>query len=325
MISDVAATNQPILPLPTPSYIEPAPLSDIQNDTVESNSRDTSSNSMNENDTREASPAFSTRPPSPKGPTDMIYANLFEEPNQPQSQTILYLGYPTHNLSYILRRKGGFVSPFFHNSAVDGLSIRKPISHDELEFYHARGDYDLPSMHVQDELMRTYFAVVQPMYPILDRVQFAKSYRNANSPPSVLLLQAMFMCAAAHCPLDLLTEAGFKSRHEAKRTFYRRARNLFDADFEPNRIVNIQAAFLLQFWWESPLEQKDACYWHNVSLTLAQGSGMHRSTEGSGLSLNNRRLWRRIWTCIQVLFPSKRISYPRFETGNRRWRLADLL
>src|SRR5271170_5918679 len=172
MMSDVAAASQPIISiaLPTPSLNEPPPFPDLVNDTMESNSRETTSNSMNGEETREGSPTFSTGPPSPKCPTDMIYANLFEEPNQPQSQTILYLGYPTHNLSYVLRRKGGFVSPFFHNSAVDGLSIRKPISHDELEFYRARGDYDLPSMHVQDELMRTYFAVVQPMYPILDRV-----------------------------------------------------------------------------------------------------------------------------------------------------------
>src|SRR5277367_4254339 len=304
MMSDVAAASQPILPIPTQSFNKHHPFPDLQNDAVENKSRETTSDGMHDEDAREGSPAFSTRSPSPKGPTDMIYANLFEEPHQPQSQTILYLGYPTHNLSYILRRKGGFVSPFFHNSAVDGLSIRKPISNDELEFYRARGDYDLPSLNVQDELIRTYFAIVQPMYPVLDRVQFAKCYRNANSPPSLLLLQAMFMCSAAHCPLEFLIEAGFKTRHEAKRTFYRRARNLFDADFEPNRIVMIQAAFLLQFWWESPLEQKDASYWHNVSVTLAQGSGMHRSTEGSGLSINNRRLWRRIWTCIQVLSPS---------------------
>ena len=323
MMSDVAAASQPIvsISIPAQSFNEPPPFPDIQIDTMESVSRETTPNSANAEDTREGSPVFSTRPPSPKGPTDMIYANLFEEPNQPQSQTILYLGYPTHNLSYILQRKGGFVSPFFHNSAVDGLSIRKPISHDELEFYRARGDYDLPSMHVQDELIRTYFTIVHPMYPVLDRVQFAKSYRNPNSPPSLLLLQAMFMCAAAHCPLEFLTEAGFKARHEAKRTFYRRARNLFDADFEPNRIVMIQAAFLLQFWWESPLEQKDASYWHNVSVTLAQGSGMHRSTEGSGLSINNRRLWRRIWTCIQVLFPSCRSNIPgtRRPTGTGVW------
>jgi hypothetical protein len=110
----------------------------------------------------------------------------------------------------------------------------------------------------------------------------------------------MFMVAATHCSLEVLSNAGFNSRHEAKRAFYRRAKALYGADYESNRIVNIQALFLLQFWWESPLEQKDAGFWLNGATGLAQGCGMHRSTERAGLSLSERRLWRRIWSCISV-------------------------
>jgi hypothetical protein len=111
----------------------------------------------------------------------------------------------------------------------------------------------------------------------------------------------MFMVAATHCPLDVLTKgAGYNSRHEAKRAFYRRAKALYDCDYESNRIVNIQTLFLLQFWWESPLEQKDSGFWLMGATGLAQGCGMHRSTERAGLSPSDRILWRRIWSCIWV-------------------------
>jgi hypothetical protein len=231
----------------------------------------------------------------------MVYANLFDNrKSQPQSQTIIYMGHATHNMSYILSHRGGAIPFFLHYSVSEDTATHKLSTPEELAFYSARGDYDLPTPQVQDELIRTYFSVVHPAYPILDRVQFAKSYRDPTCPPSLLLLQAMFMVAATHCSLEVLSNAGFNSRHEAKRAFYRRAKALYGADYESNRIVNIQALFLLQFWWESPLEQKDAGFWLNGATGLAQGCGMHRSTERAGLSLSERRLWRRIWSCISV-------------------------
>jgi len=270
-------------------------------------SQDTTSNDNDQsnNELRETSPAFSTRPPSPKAPMDMVYANLLDEDRRVQqpSQSILYMGLPTHNLSYLLSRKDGPAPPCLHYPMLESLSARRPLSPQELALYKGRGDCILPEEEIQDELIRTYFAVIQPTYPILDRVQFAKSYRNKDSPPSMLLLQAMFMHAASHCSLDLLLKAGFKSRHEAKRSFYRRAKALYDSDFETNRLVNIQATYLLQFWWDSPLEQKDAGYWLGVSILLAQGCGMHRSTERACLCPIDRRLWRRIWAglCVHSL------------------------
>jgi hypothetical protein len=269
-------------------------------------SQDTTSNDNDANhELREASPAFSTRPPSPKAPTDMVYANLLDDDKRIQhpSQSILYMGLPTHNLSYLLGMKEGPNPPCLHYPMLESLSARRLMEPQEIELYKARGDYILPDPEVQDELIRTYFAVIQPAYPILDRLQFAKSYRNKNSPPSLLLLQAMFMVAASHCSLDVLLKAGFKSRHDAKRTFYRRAKALYDSEHETNRLVNIQATYLLQFWWDSPLEQKDAGYWLGISILLAQGCGMHRSIERAYLSAADRRLWRRIWLGLCVTFP----------------------
>jgi len=304
MISDVAA-SQPILSISssstTDNVIAETAQEWIERATTEEG--DVNGNNAENNELRESSPAFSTRPPSPKAPTDMIYADLYDNDrkSEPQSHTIFYMGHSTHNMSYIVNQKGGVNPPLLHYPIVDGLNTRKPISAEELTFYRSRGDYELPPQAIQDELIRTYFTVVQPTYPIIDRIQFARSYKNQSCPPSLLLLQAMFMVSSTHCPMDVILRMGFKTRYEAKRTFYRRARGLFDADYESNRIVNIQATFLLQFWWESPIEQKDSGYWLNLAIFLAQQCGMHRCTErASSLSPSDRRLWRRIWTCLCI-------------------------
>lgn len=321
IISDVAAASQPLLPISSSAATDQMLSATTPGwmDTV--TSQGTGSNDvMEDEELRETSPAFSTRPPSPKAPTDMVYADLFDDNrrNQTPSQTIIYIGIATHNMSYILSHKG---PTRLHYPVVDSLTMRNPFLQEELTFFRAKGYFDLPPPRVQDGLIRTYFAVVHPTFPILDRVRFAQSYRSQISPPSIILLQAMFMASATHCPLELLLEAGYKSRHDAKRTFYRRAKGLYDADYETNRIINIQATFLLQMWWDSPLEQKDASYWQNTAITLAQGCGMHRSTERSGLSLADRRLWRRLWALLYVL-PINVLAYQfRYETDIPTWLL----
>jgi Fungal specific transcription factor domain len=297
-ISNVAAASQPVVTIQSSAHTE-SPLEETTLRWTEAARSQQTPSSVSANDElRDPSPTFSTRPPSPKSSTDMVYADLFDNDRrpQPQSQTILYIGHATHNMTYILNHKGGSVPPFLHYPILDGLTSRKTISQGL-----SRGvdDWALPPK-VRDAFIRTYFAVIHPTYPVVDRVQFSRSYLNQAASPSLLLLQAIYMVAATHCPSEVIFEAGFKSRHEAKRTFYRRGKELFDSDYEPNRLVNIQASFLFQFWWESPLEQKDATYWLTVCITLAQGCGMHRSTERSGLSINNRRLWRRIWASICV-------------------------
>jgi hypothetical protein len=322
IISDVAAASQPLLPLSSSAVTGQmlAATTPKWMDTM--TSQGTGSNDvMEDEELRETSPAFSTRPPSPKAPTDMVYADLFDDYRRDRApiQTILYMGIATHNMSYIMSHKG---PPRLHYPVVDSLTMRKPLSSDELTFFQARGYFDLPSPQIQDGLIRTYFAVVHPTFPILDRVQFAQSYRSQTSPPSIILLQAMFMASATHCPLEILLEAGYKSRHDAKRTFYRRAKGLYDADYETNRIVNIQVTFLLQMWWESPLEQKDASYWQNTAITLAQGCGMHRSTERSGLSVAERRLWRRLWALLYVFLAWSSSLRVRYEMGTQIWPLG---
>jgi hypothetical protein len=83
----------------------------------------------------------------------------------------------------------------------------------------------------------------------------------------------------------------------AAMTFYKRAKALYDANYEDDRITIVQALILMGWYWEGPegktskkaLEfadygrsniaadvTKNVFYWTRVAIVVAQGAGMHR-------------------------------------------------
>lgn len=76
---------------------------------------------------------------------------------------------------------------------------------------------------------------------------------------------------------DLIRTAGFSDRATARKTHYLRAKALYDADYETDRMTLAAVLLLLGFWWAGPEDQKDTCYWVACATTLAQQLGMHRS------------------------------------------------
>ncbi|PWW74516.1 hypothetical protein C7212DRAFT_28892, partial [Tuber magnatum] len=114
-----------------------------------------------------------------------------------------------------------------------------------------RGAYILPRSEVRDRLIADYFRICHPCYPILDKRKFLHSVKTNTF--SHILIQSVLMVAATHCDVSILQNAGYIRRHEAVEIFYKRARSLFDGDVEPDKMINMQSMFLLQFWWRAPI------------------------------------------------------------------------
>ncbi|KAF2180284.1 hypothetical protein K469DRAFT_673123 [Zopfia rhizophila CBS 207.26] len=249
------------------------------------------------------------------GTTECVIYQSRRGKYQQYGTTILYIGNPLHNLAYTIYQRGQSGHHHrLHYPVIDNAALRTiPLGN-----AHEHGIIDLPRKEVQDELIKTYFSCVQPAYPFLDRVQFAQLYVQRNhsivassTSLSIMLLQAVFMVAFTHCPSSVLHQAGFQSRGDAKRTYFERAKLLWDSGQEIDRVVNIQVLLLLQFWWGSPTEQRDSTFWLNAAISLAQGCGMHRCTAQSGLAENERRLWKRIWMCLRMRDEQLAAAYGR--------------
>ncbi|KAJ5167644.1 Cutinase transcription factor 1 alpha [Penicillium canariense] len=158
-----------------------------------------------------------------------------------------------------------------------------------------RGAFLLPPKPLCDELVDAYFKWVAPVVPIINRSRFMRHYRDPKNPPSLLLLQAILLAGSRVCTNPQLMDAN-GSTTPAAMTFYKRAKALYDANYEDDRVTIVQALVLLGWYWEGPEDvTKNVFYWTRVAMVVAQGSGMHRSVETSQLSKPDKRLWKRIW------------------------------
>ncbi|KAL7627617.1 Transcriptional activator of fatty acid utilization [Parahypoxylon ruwenzoriense] len=165
----------------------------------------------------------------------------------------------------------------------------------EIDILHQRGAFLLPPRSLCDELIESYFKWVHPIVPVINRTRFMRQYQDPKNPPSLLLLQAVLLAGSRVCNNPQLMDAN-GSTTPAALTFYKRAKALYDANYEDDRVTIVQALLLMGWYWEGPEDvTKNVFYWSRVALIVAQGSGMHRSVEASQLSKADKRLWKRIW------------------------------
>ncbi|RGP68538.1 n-terminal binuclear zn cluster-containing dna binding domain-containing [Fusarium sporotrichioides] len=160
------------------------------------------------------------------------------------------------------------------------------------------GALTLPDMQACMSTLKAYFTWFHPCFPILDRVDFSR--RFAASQASYLLLQSMLFIGASYCDDATITSMGFANRAEAKSLLYTRARLLFHADWEKDRLTLIQSLFLLSFWRGGPSDVRDVRYWLGVVIGVAESHGLHRSTRFATSDPSNARIRKRIWWSIYV-------------------------
>jgi hypothetical protein len=121
----------------------------------------------------------------------------------------------------------------------------------ELDILHQRGAFLLPPKPLCDELVDAYFKWVAPVVPIVNRSRFMRQYRDPKNPPSLLLLQAILLAGSRVCTNPQLMDAN-GSTTPAAMTFYKRAKALYDANYEDDRVTIVQALVLLGWYWEGP-------------------------------------------------------------------------
>ncbi|KAF2026334.1 cutinase transcription factor 1 alpha [Setomelanomma holmii] len=210
---------------------------------------------------------------------------------------VAYLG-ESSNLSLLVHDRYG-TTDVVHYPLPESIRGTKARSNEmdnmEIEILHQRGAFLLPPRALCDELVEAFFKWVAPVVPVMNRSRFMRQYRDPKNPPSLLLLQAVLLAGSRVCNnAQLMDSSG--STTPAAMTFYKRAKALYDANFEDDRVTIVQALILMGWYWEGPEDvTKNVFYWTRVAIVVAQGSGMHRSVEGSQLTRSDKRLWKRIW------------------------------
>ena len=252
---------------------------------------------------------------------EMLSQEDIEDRVMQRGVRIVFVGQEYSNVHYLIRQRARRASASVHHFPSNQIS-RKYTSH-ELDRI-PREAFELPPKAVVDALLAAYFRYVHPGFPVLDKAAFMGQYRRRDplNPLSLLVLQAVLM-VGAHVYRDdgSLSSRGVEAEtHSAllqdraplKAAFFRRAKMLFDARFEWNRDVVVQAA-LLMMWHSEGVEDigANSYYWVGVAARTALGLGMHRDTRASTLIAHDKRLWRRLWWILVQFDVIVSLSYGR--------------
>ncbi|OQD82458.1 hypothetical protein PENANT_c021G09700 [Penicillium antarcticum] len=113
-----------------------------------------------------------------------------------------------------------------------------------------KGCLSLPDQNAMDEFVQHYFRRIHPLVPVLDEAEFWRSYVNPGTGRKVSLFVFQSMLFAS-CPLVCLTtlrRCGFRSRRDARKKLYNRAKLLFEMAAEKTCHANAQGAVLLSHY-----------------------------------------------------------------------------
>ncbi|KZL82789.1 cutinase transcription factor 1 beta [Colletotrichum incanum] len=171
----------------------------------------------------------------------------------------------------------------------------KSLSPEDINYLRMKGAFTLPPAHIREAMIRCYFHYVHPFAPILDAGEFITEYERGRK--SLLLLWSMFIAAASFVDDSLLTEDFFPSRRALKRAMYQRAKALYDADYEKDKVTLIQSVFLMGHWYTSTDDRAGPWHWHGIAISLSHTIGLHRlqmPTDQQTLQ-GSKPLWRRLW------------------------------
>ncbi|RFU77908.1 cutinase transcription factor 1 beta [Trichoderma arundinaceum] len=178
-------------------------------------------------------------------------------------------------------------SPACRHISING-SADTALNAEDLEYLNLKGCFNLPTK--SDDLITAYFHFVHPIFPILDGPSFLQDY--AKSGPegmNLLLIWAMFSVSSSYVPMY--------SGKETKALFAMRGKVLFDLSGENDKIVLIQSALLLSFWFDDAEDIKQSWYWSGIAFSMAQTLGLHHlpapdTPQISRVKYNNlKNLW----------------------------------
>lgn len=166
---------------------------------------------------------------------------------------VAYLG-ESSNLSILVQDQHGTTDvvhyPLPEN--VRGARARiNELDNVEIDILHQRGAFLLPPRALCDELVDAFFQWIAPICPVINRSKFMRRYRDSKNPPSLLLLQAILLAGSRVCSNPQLMDAN-GSTTPAAMTFYKRAKALYDANYEDDRVTIVQALILMGWYWEGP-------------------------------------------------------------------------
>lgn len=101
------------------------------------------------------------------------------------------------------------------------------IAPEDVKYLHTKGALTLPSLELQNALLRAYIEFVHPYMPLLELGEFLGVINSKDGlcgQVSLFLYQAVLFSATAFVEPKYLKEAGYTSRKAARKSFFQKTR-----------------------------------------------------------------------------------------------------
>jgi hypothetical protein len=101
---------------------------------------------------------------------------------------------------------------------------------EDIQYLSVKGALTIPDDEFRNELIRSYIEWVHPFMPLIDAFEFLAIMNDVTGNSgkiSLILFQAIMFTGSAFVDLAHIKAAGFKSRKDARKGFYSRARVCF--------------------------------------------------------------------------------------------------
>ncbi|KAL6232810.1 hypothetical protein BDW75DRAFT_216838 [Aspergillus navahoensis] len=168
-----------------------------------------------------------------------------------------------------------------------------PLQLDDIdnEYLAKKKVFELPPPRYMDAIIKAYFDYVHPFAPILNRVEFIKSYRSGNC--SLFLLHAMSTAASVYVPLEVTLGCGYADRSAAQTSLFSKAKLFHDFHCQDGSPLSmLQGSMILGAIILDHPSDRDFQYWFHNSVRCASKLGIHNACLRDGAS---QKLYRRIW------------------------------
>ncbi|KAH6879564.1 fungal-specific transcription factor domain-containing protein, partial [Thelonectria olida] len=174
-------------------------------------------------------------------------------------------------------------------------------------FLEVQGCLHVPCRPLLTEFMRQYFLHLHPILPILNEGDFWDAYfqnpnsRIPNQKVSLLLFQSMLFACCNFISHETINSLGLSNMREARATFYRRAKLLFDLEAESSSVAISQAALLLASWGITScrLIHKPYIPWLSIAIQYAKDAEADRY-EAFGDDVEHQAMLKRLWWCCII-------------------------
>lgn len=114
---------------------------------------------------------------------------------------------------------------------------------EDVAFLWKKGALSLPDVRLRNALLTSYVEFVYPYAPTIDLLPFLDIVHHRDGDHgkvSLLLLRSILFAGVAYVDFHYLAAAGYKTRRQARKEFYKACRFLHDFDYEKNRVTLIQ-------------------------------------------------------------------------------------